>query len=69
MEYFNLDGALFNLLYQFGIDLSVIENTADLTYQDCFLIAVAMLFCLFFILLIIRGLFYALRELFGSCLR
>lgn len=69
MKYFNLEGALFSLLYQFGIDLSAIENTSELSYQDCFLISVAMIFCLVFILLIIRGLFYALREMFGSCLR
>lgn len=69
MEYFNFDGALFSLLSYFGINLPAIENVSDLTYQDCFLLAFAMLFCLVFILLIIRGLFYCLRELTGSCLR
>lgn len=69
MDYFNFAGALFNLLYQFGIDLSAIKNTAELTHQDCFLIALAMIFALVFILLILRGLFYALRELTGSVLR
>ena len=69
MDYFNFSGALFNLLYQFGIDLSAIENTAELTHQDCFLIALAMIFSLVFVLLILRGLFYAFRELTGSVLR
>ena len=69
MDYFNFSGALFNLLYQFGIDLSAIKNTVELTQQDCFLIALAMGFVLVFILLILRGLFYALRELTGSVLR
>ena len=69
MDYFNFSGALFNLLYQFGIDLSAIKNTVELTQQDCFLIALAMVFVLVFILLILRGLFYALRELTGSVLR
>lgn len=69
MDYFNFSGALFSLLYEFGIDLSAIEDVAELTHQDCFLIALAMIFALVFILLIIRGLFYALRQLTGSVLR
>lgn len=68
MKILNLDGPLFRLLADFGLDFTNFDSSTA-TVADCFIIAICMLFCLVFILLIIRGLFYALRELTGSCLR
>lgn len=69
MEYFNFEGALFQLLCSLGLDLSVIENVAELTPQDLFFIALGFVACLLLVFLVLRGLFYCMRELTGSCLR
>jgi len=65
---FNFDGAVFKLLYDFGIDFSNVD-ISSLSAGECFMIALIFLFVLVFVLLIIRGLFYCLRELAGSCLK
>lgn len=69
MSYFNFDGALFQLLYGLGLDLSSIENIEEMTPQDLFFIALIFAGCLLLVCLVLRGLFYCLRELTGSCLR
>jgi len=65
---FNFDGAVFQLLYQFGIDFSQID-TSKLTAGDCFILAMVYIVAVVFVVVILRGLFYCLRELTGSCLK
>lgn len=67
MKIINLNSPLFQLLADFGIDFSKFD-TATATVGDYFLISLFVLVVLVFLLLVIRGLFYALREIFGGCL-
>ena len=65
---FDFKAPFFRLLLSYGIDISKVDFST-ITDGELLVLSLMVVFAFFFVALCIRGIFYCIREICGSCIK